>query len=262
MPRGAAGEELDARQRAHVVGGELEGVEADLAGLEIDPAAEGVAGSLGLLEDLLQHEVLVAALLDLLRIPVEARHRSLHGGARAIPDLDLRTGEPGDVAVVEEDHVSRVSNERRRIRAEDERRALPHGDDLLAVSESVLGADQGAGIHAFELADRALHCRREVAGVVGGDEVGDHLGVGVGRKGPAFGRQAALDGEEVLDDAVVDDRDAVLRVDNRMGVAFGRFAVCRPAGVGDAVAAGERLLTQTLDQPNRSRGTRGAAARR
>jgi hypothetical protein len=77
VPRGAAGEELDAGERAHVVGRELERVEADLAGLEVDPAAEGVAGGLGLLEDLLQHEVLVAALLDLLRIPVEARHRAL-----------------------------------------------------------------------------------------------------------------------------------------------------------------------------------------
>ncbi len=146
MPGGAAGEELNARERTHVVGCELERVEADLAGLEVDAAAEGVAGGLGLLEDLLQHEVLVAALLDLLRIPVEARHRAVHGGARAVPDLDLRPGEPRDVAVVEEDHVAGVSDERRRIggeealalpEAEDERRALAHRDDLFVSALSV-----------------------------------------------------------------------------------------------------------------------------
>ena len=44
---------------------------------------------------------------------------------------------------------------------------------------------------------------------------------------------------EILDDAVVDDGDAA--DDVRMGVADGRRAVGRPAGVGDADRAGQRL---------------------
>ena len=39
-----------------------------------------------------------------------------------------------------------------------------------------------------------------------------------------------------------------LRVDDRVGVALGRLAVRRPARVGDAVAAAERLARQLLDQ--------------
>ena len=44
---------------------------------------------------------------------------------------------------------------------------------------------------------------------------------------------------EILDDAVVDEGDAVGGM--RMGVALGRGAVRGPAGVADADRAGERL---------------------
>ena len=47
---------------------------------------------------------------------------------------------------------------------------------------------------------------------------------------------------EILDDAVVDDREAVGGV--RMRVAFGRPAVGRPAGMADADGAGERLARE------------------
>ena len=49
---------------------------------------------------------------------------------------------------------------------------------------------------------------------------------------------------EILDDAVVHDRDLVGRV--RMRVHFVRPAVGRPAGVADAAVAGERLAREAL----------------
>ena len=49
---------------------------------------------------------------------------------------------------------------------------------------------------------------------------------------------------EVLDDAVVHHRDAVGGV--RMGVALGRPAVGRPAGMADADDAGERLAREPV----------------
>ena len=58
---------------------------------------------------------------------------------------------------------------------------------------------------------------------------------------------------EILDDAVMHDRDAVGGV--RMGVALGRLAVGGPAGMADADIAGERLARQALFQ-------RGAACPR
>ncbi len=70
----------------------------------------------------------------------------------------------------------------------------------------------------------------------------DHLGVGF-----AFEFGAALDEPfaqlaKILDDAVMHHGDAVGGV--RMGVAFGRPAMGRPAGVTDADIAAERLLLE------------------
>jgi hypothetical protein len=54
----------------------------------------------------------------------------------------------------------------------------------------------------------------------------------------------------ILDDAVVNDRDAVAR-DVRMRVALGRHAVRRPAGMCNAqVALDRRLLERVLQHPD------------
>ena len=68
----------------------------------------------------------------------------------------------------------------------------------------------------------------------------DHFGVGLaGELDTVFGELLAQLAE-ILDDAVVHDRDVFGRV--RMGVALGRLAVGGPAGVADADIAGQRLF--------------------
>jgi hypothetical protein len=76
--------------------------------------------------------------------------------------------------------------------------------------------------------------------------VGGHLGVGVGGEpGVAeLGPQRLV----VLDDAVVDDRDPTGRVHVRVGVAVGRLAVGRPAGVPDAGPGRQRLGLERVDE--------------
>ena len=54
--------------------------------------------------------------------------------------------------------------------------------------------------------------------------------------------------EEVLDDAVVDQRQAAARVEHRVGVALGGRAVGRPARVAEAVAAAQVVALELLDQ--------------
>jgi hypothetical protein len=66
-----------------------------------------------------------------------------------------------------------------------------------------------------------------------GQELRHHLGVGVALEATALGQQLVLQLLEVLDDAVVHDRHPV--GGDRMGIALGRLAVRRPAGMADPI---------------------------
>ena len=72
-----------------------------------------------------------------------------------------------------------------------------------------------------------------------GDQVHRDLGVGVAGELDAVGFQLCAQRGEVLDDAVVDDRDLARGVAVRVGVAVGGPAVGGPAGVAEAGAARE-----------------------
>ena len=94
-----------------------------------------------------------------------------------------------------------------------------HRDEgVVAAQLGVGGADRGG----------------EVAVVVAGDQVGDHLGVGVGGELLALGLQALAQLGVVLDDPVEDDVDLAGAVVVGVRVLLGDAAVGRPAGVGDA----------------------------
>src|SRR5262249_21688815 len=77
-------------------------------------------------------------------------------------------------------------------------------------------------------------------------QVGDDLTVGLGRELCAAGREVPAQLVEVLDDAVVYDRDPVGGV--RMRIVLGRTAMRRPAGVADADGAAERLAVEAMLQ--------------
>ncbi len=70
----------------------------------------------------------------------------------------------------------------------------------------------------------------------------DHFGVGLAAELGAVFDEFFAQLAEILDDAVVHHRDPVGCV--RMGVALGRPAVGRPAGVTDADIAAERLALE------------------
>ena len=72
-----------------------------------------------------------------------------------------------------------------------------------------------------------------------GDEMSDDLGVGLAGEDVSVGLELGLELAEVLDDAVMDDRQLLGGV--RMGVCFSRLAMRRPTGVTDADQAVERL---------------------
>ena len=80
---------------------------------------------------------------------------------------------------------------------------------------------------AFQPAQHGQHRRREVPGgvailVLPRDHVHRHLGVGVAGKLNARGFQFGAQRREVLDNAVVNDRELPVGVAVRIGIAVGR----------------------------------------
>src|SRR5262249_61494066 len=72
--------------------------------------------------------------------------------------------------------------------------------------------------------------------------MGDDLGIGIGAERRAGFLQLLAQVAEMLDDAVVDEGEALGGM--RVRVMFGRSAMSRPAGVADADRAGERLARE------------------
>ena len=114
-----------------------------------------------------------------------------------------------------------------------ERAALARGDHQVVVA----GEDDGEGEGPLQPLQRALHrgFRRHALAELVGDDVDDRLGIGVALEHVALGGQLGFELAEVLDDAVVHDRDLAVHV--RMRVALGRAAVRCPARMADAGVA-------------------------
>ena len=104
--------------------------------------------------------------------------------------------------------------------------------------------EHGHGVGAVGLAQRGAHGIGDVARVGLLHEVGEHLRVGLRAEAMAPREQAVPQVPEVLDDAVVDDRDIAGAVDVGMGVEVVGPAVGRPAGVGEA----DRRLGRGVEQ--------------
>jgi len=80
------------------------------------------------------------------------------------------------------------------------------------------------------------------------DQVGDELGIGLGRELVTFLDKLSLQRDVVFDNAVVNDDDFSSAVAMRVGIFFGRTAVRSPTSVADAVGAIERFEADHLFQ--------------
>ena len=207
---------------------------------------ERVAYDLGLLVDFLGHEMAVVALFREQAAGGAADDAALDGLARHFAEFGPGAGDNDPVALLEIGDPVGERGERERVGAEvhfalavadRERRALPRANQQVLLALEEIDEREGAaqplqrGVHRF---GRALPRRHFV-----GDEDGGDFGVGFGGEAVALGGEFLTKRLEVLDDAVVDDGEAVARV--RVGIALGRLAVGRPTGVADADGAAERV---------------------
>ena len=168
--------------------------------------------------------------------------RAIDALAAAVEDLDAVAVQDRPVALVEIGDGVGEGRERDGVRAEvhlaravtdGERAALARGDHQIVVAGEDDGEREGA-LQAPSAARHRGHRRHALLQLVG-DDVDDRFGVGVAFEHVALGGQLGLELAEILDDAVMDDRDLAVHV--RMRVALGRAAVRRPARVADAGVA-------------------------
>ncbi len=124
--------------------------------------------------------------------------------------------------------------------ARQERFAVGQPDDERHV---LAGADQPVAfaamhhrdrVRALDLPERRADRVGEIALIGLLDEVGERLGIGLGRQSMAAGLETVAKLAEVLDDPVVDDRDLARAVLVRMSVEVVGAAVGRPPGVREA----------------------------
>jgi hypothetical protein len=125
-------------------------------------------------------------------------------------------------------------------------RAAVAGDDQDA---RVLGVDHGDAVGPDDVRQRGAHCSRQICTGAqrGGDQVREHLGVGLGDELDAVGGELGAQVGGVLEDPVVHDGHAAGRIGVRVRVDVVRRAVGRPAGVADAGGA-LRALRECPDQ--------------
>ena len=156
-----------------------------------DAPGEGVAQDAGLLVDLLQQEVLVAALVDDLRPPADVVDAAADQRA-AVAYLDARRRHRRDVAVLQvdeavgaledggdvgADHVLAVAE------ADDDGAAAAGGDDGVGALE-----EDGEGEGALDAGEGLGDAAGGAAGLL--QQVGEDLGVGLGAEAVAALRGA------------------------------------------------------------------------
>ena len=236
--RRPAGDDDDAPEVADLLVVEAEPLELEPP--VADPVADRLLDRVRLLVDLLEHERLEAALLGRLDVPVD-----LVDVPEDLLAVDRPEGRPlrphgDDLVVLDDLDALRVAQERGRRGREEhlpladahEQRALvPRADEQLRV----LAVEDDEGEVPLQLGVGGAHSRDEVALVVPLDEVGDHLGVGLGRELVALLEERRLQLAVVLDDPVEDEVDVALEAPRqRVRVLGADAAVRRPARVPDA----------------------------
>jgi len=259
VPRRAACHDYDAPDRRALLLREVQPVEARCPFGDEQPSTEGAPHGFGLLTDLLQHEVGIAAERDRVEIPFDIVDRPHLLPSLAVQHAVARRGHHGNVAVVEVNHRPGMSQHRARIgghqvlpvpNAEEHRRAAPRDHDLAGIRlgdhrEAVgpLDVVQGRDDPFFERrAGRLL------------DQMYQCLGIGLSHEAMAVLLQPLAEHVGVLDDAVVDQRHRPRAIDVGVCVALGRRAVRRPACMSDTAVPVHRPPSEQLAQAGDATG--------
>ncbi len=178
---------------------------------------------------------------------------ALHRLARKIDDLGTGCGDDGAIAIHQIGDLVGERRKRDRIRpkehltasmADGKRRTGTGGKQRARLVLEHHHQRKGAG-HAVQHRQHRIAVRQSLTGELG-EQLRHHFRIGLGGEGRALGLQLLAQLGEILDDAVVNDGDAIDEM--RMGIGFVRNPMRCPAGVRNAGDAGKRLFGEFLLQ--------------
>ena len=144
MPAGAAGRQQDAIDAAQLLRVEIQAAKVRRRLVERQPPAHGVTQCLGLLENLLEHEMVVAAQVDIAGLQLERLHVVVDFALVAMNDAQRVSRDDGDLVLGQIDDLVRVPNQWRGV-AGDKVLVLPHAHHQRA---AMSGCDDHIGMVA------------------------------------------------------------------------------------------------------------------
>ena len=272
---GAAADHDDLVDGAQDVFGDAHLVQGQAA-VGVDAVGQGGAHGVRLLVDLLLHEGRPTILGGAVGGEVDLVRLALDGVTRGVDDGHASSGDDHDLVLVDLNSAVGVLDEGQDVgaqevlpipQADDQRGgAAGRNDDVRGLraehqqGESTVelsgdgthGDDQSARhllVGAGQSGDRALVRGRLGLVVSAGQQVDDHLGVGLRGEGLAVGDEGGTQGVRILNDAVVDEGEAPVRAGMGVGVRDRRATMGRPAGVSDArKRVGRRLRVELFGE--------------
>ena len=242
VPAGATGHHDDALGFFEMFDVVLDAAHGDGARAGVETAAKTIVNGTGLLEDLFEHEMIVAAFFDGRQFNIELGYeRSDLFIAQVLQDEFIGCND-GKLVIVYVYHILGVLQHGRSVGTEEmlsladtdhERTSLAgrhNGIGMVGIQQEY---HVGAGYPFKRYPNRFFQVALVVLPYVF-NEVEQYLGIGIAGEFVSFVREFLLELSVVLDDAIVDHGQFAAGRYMGMGVAVAGFAVGGPAGMPDA----------------------------
>ena len=197
------------------------------------------AHSLRLLHDLLEHEVLIAALFRCIYLPIHMGDLFLHRLHQVVIALDTVLGQYRHLAVIHIAHFAGMADNGRNITgqevaaltiAKDQGTVLAYGNELIRL----VGADDAQSIRSLDTPHHPAHCLQNayfvrLTEIL--DQLGHYFGIRLRSKGHPLVLQEGFQFRIIFNNAVVHHSDAAAAADLGVAVDVGRCAVGSPPGM-------------------------------
>ena len=233
---GAAAYYFNARNPFEVFLGDMFKAEINLP--VMNSWADGLHDSIGLLHDLLYHEMGITAFFRSVNIPVDMFNLVLDTFAVAVHDGHSVLSENCKLPFAETENITGMLKERRNIGCY-HILVLTEPDDQRPVLTDchylpwIIRKEDAEGIRTLELHLSTAHCGNRVTAVIIIDKLGNDLGIRIAREGVAVRFEKSTELQIIFYYAVVYYCDLAAVSTVRMRIIIRRPSMGRPTGMTD-----------------------------